>query len=45
MPSMNSRDHCCMSDVSFENYLTYLRLRHAILGLGRIAPDRAEVCR
>jgi uroporphyrinogen decarboxylase len=38
-------DHCCPSDVSFENYLTYLRLRHKILGLGRSGPDRAVVCR
>ncbi|MEI6519279.1 MAG: uroporphyrinogen decarboxylase family protein [bacterium] len=38
-------DHCCPSDVSFENYLTYLRLRHDILGLGRGGPDHAVVCR
>jgi uroporphyrinogen decarboxylase len=37
-------DHCCPGDVSFENYLTYLRLRHEILGLGRSGPDRAVVC-
>ncbi len=38
-------DHCCPSDVSFENYLTYLRLRHEILGLGRDVPSRNRVCR
>jgi uroporphyrinogen decarboxylase len=38
-------DHCCPSDVSFDNYLTYLRLRHEILGLGQDVPDRAVVCR
>ncbi len=38
-------DHCCPGDVSFDNYLSYLRLRHEILGLGRRCPDRSEVCR
>ncbi len=37
-------DHCCPADVSFENFLTYLRLRHEILGLGT-TPDRALVYR
>lgn len=32
-------DHCCPADVSFENYLTYLRLRREILGLGRGIPN------
>ena len=38
-------DHNCPHDVSFGNFLTYLRLRHEILGLGIDAPDRARVCR
>ena len=38
-------DHCCPADVSFENYLTYLRLRHEILGLGMGGTDRTRVCR
>ena len=38
-------DHCCPPDVSFDNYLTYLRLRHEILGLGMGGPDRTRVCR
>ncbi len=33
-------DHNCPEDVSFENYLIYLRLRHEILGLGTSAPER-----
>lgn len=32
-------------DISFENYLTCLRLRHEILGLGRAGLDCAVVCR
>ena len=36
-------DHNCPSDVSFDNYLTYLRFRHEILGLGRGGPDPARV--
>ncbi len=36
-------DHNCPEDVSFENYLTYLRLRHEILGLGTAPPDRSRV--
>ena len=38
-------DHNCPHDVSFENYLTYLRLRHEILGLGTAAPDRSRILR
>ncbi len=36
-------DHCCPMDVSFDNYLAYLRLRHEVLGLGRGGPDLARV--
>ena len=36
-------DHCCPPDVSFENYLTYLRLRHEILGLGTRPVDPQAV--
>lgn len=38
-------DHNCPHDVSFENYLAYLTLRHEILGLGQRPPDRNTVCR
>ncbi len=36
-------DHCCPPDVSFDNYLTYLRLRHEILGLGQAPPDESRL--
>ncbi len=36
-------DHNCPEDVSFENYLTYLRLRHEILGVGEGPPDESRV--
>lgn len=38
-------DHNLVPEISFENFLTYLRLRREVLGLGRGAPDRQRVYR
>jgi uroporphyrinogen decarboxylase len=38
-------DHNLVPEISLEDYLTYLRLRRDVLGLGRGGPDRAHICR
>jgi hypothetical protein len=37
-------DHNHVPELSLQNYLVYLRLRHEILGLGAGAPDRQRLC-